>query len=89
MANEAIYDAVSTGTTITPTGKVYSFATSGTPSLTGELAVTVGSEVKLTSKTYATAPTINVSIDGTTKTVIVSTTGFIEDVNSTAKGKTF
>ena len=89
MANEAIYDAVSTTATISPHGKQYSFATTSSPTLFGELAVTVGEEVKLTSKTYSTAPAINVSVDTSTKTVVVSTTGYIEDVNTSAVAKTF
>ena len=91
MANETIYDAVGTaGATISSATKEYTFATSTTATLTGELANTVGTSVKLTSKTYTKCPTIKVEIDGTTKTVKVSTDEYIEDVSdTTTKTKVF
>ncbi len=90
MANETVYNSVGTGTTITPTGKTYSFATSATPTFQGELANTVGTSVSLSSKKYTTAPTINVTVNTATSTVEVTTDDFYEDVSQkTATGKTF
>ena len=88
MANEKIYDSVTTSQTCgTVSTKEYQFTTGNL--LDAELLNTVGSSVKLTSKTYTAAPPIIVTIDGTTKTVIVSTASFIEDVNGSATTKTF
>ena len=90
MANEKIYDAV-TGTVTCGTinNKEYKFGTTATASLNGELANTVGTSVKLTSKTYTAAPAVKVRVDTATKTVIVWTDGYIEDVNATGTARTF
>ena len=88
MANETIYTAVGAGTSISATGKTYSF-TPGTQTFEGELANTVGTSVGLSSKKYSTAPVINVTVNATTSTVEVSATGYFEDVSADASTKTF
>ncbi len=86
MANETIYTTIGSGTNITPTGNAYGFtaAAAGTITFNGEMANTVGTSVALSSKKYSTAPTINVSVDSSTNTVVVSTGGYFEDVSQTA-----
>lgn len=90
MANETIYNEVGTSTSITATGKTYTFTTSTTPTFQGELANTVGTNVALASKKYSTAPALNVTVNASTNTVEVSTTGYFEDVaQQTASTKVF
>lgn len=89
MANETIYNEVGTSTTITPSGKTYTFTTSTTPTFQGELANTVGTTVTLSSKKYSTSPTITVSVDTGTNTVKVTGTPYYEDVASPVSTKTF
>ena len=93
MANEKIYDAVGTGTSITPTSCTYTFTKAGTTaSFVNELADTVGTQVICTSKTYKTAgnaPTLSVAVDGSTKTVKVTATNYYADVAGPAETKTF
>ena len=88
MGNEKVYDSV-TGTVNvgTTSGKTYTFA-AGTNTLEGEVGSTVGTAVTLNSKSYTSAPAIQVYIDSD-KTVKVFTNGFVEEVNNAATAKTF
>ncbi|MCR4625881.1 MAG: hypothetical protein K5795_07950, partial [Lachnospiraceae bacterium] len=98
LANESIYEGLGTaGTSVAPaggTGTTYTFSApvAGNPAtFQTELASTVGTQVVLSSKAYKSvnAPTINVSVDTSTGTVTVSTTGYVENVGEGTTTKIF
>ena len=88
MADEAINNAVSASTwTVTTTSKTYTFNSASTAhALEQELAAVIGSSVTLTSNTYTSAPSITVSVSGTTPSI--SVTNWIENVGDAASTKT-
>ena len=77
--------------TFSTTAGSVSFTGGGAASLNDELAKVVGENIQMKSNTYKQngMPTINISIDSSTKSIVVNGSGYVPEVGDTPTTITF